>query len=456
MWRDFHVVDGRDGQGILFFPESGKLYGVPAATAARLRAYRDGTGNAPPEAAAILGAEEEKGAAALPAEDADAVTTLCLYTAHDCNLACTYCYNQRGRASAPGAMMTPETARAAIDRFFTHPDVSYAIAFYGGEPFLNPGTIKATVEYAGQLRQEKGIRIRFSATTNGTVMNRDLLDLLARHFSHVTVSLDGLPEVNDRHRRHANSERLSVHDQAVATVRTLKQHTGLTVSVKGTLTRQGLPHYAESLAHLNGLGADAAAIDPAFGPADADWALAGEDWRRHVERLAAEAAADLADPAETTRPWSEYSFQILAGLLTKRRLSRHCNAGRDLAVMADGRLYACHGLAGLPEFAMGRVDRPDDTDYRRVHDEFAELNVRTVEDCAACWARYLCGGACYANAWLRTGSLRRADPMHCQTFLPIAEAVIAAFVETAADPQRATALARKVRGLIAEAPRPHA
>lgn len=450
--HDGHLIERA---GVVFFPESGKLYGVPVQAAGALRSWLEGSGPLPPEAEAMARAEAARGPAPLPAVHGAPVTSLCLYTAHDCNLACTYCYNQRGRAVAPFAMMSLDTAKAAIGRFFREPGVSYAAALYGGEPLLNAGLVRPLAEHVERLRQERDIRISLSATTNGTVMNRELLELLGRHFSSVTVSLDGAGPINDLHRRYEKAGSASAHDKAAATIRLLKDTTGLRVTVKGTLTAQGLPRYRESLAYLRGLGADAVALDPVFGPPDVDWALTEEAFGRYVAMQAADAAADLADPEEKSRPWQEYTFQIVAGLMTKRRLLRHCNIGRDLAVMADGALYACHGLAGTPAFRMGRVDEPDSPEFRRLHDDFATLDVRSVDGCAACWARYLCGGCCYANAWFQSGSVRRCDTRHCTLFKAVAEGVIGAFVTTMADPARAQALVGKMRRAIDAAPRSH-
>lgn len=452
---DCHLIEG---VGVAFFPESGKLYGVPAEATVPLRAWLDGTGPLPPEAEAMTRAEAARTPAPLPVSqsptDSTEVTSLCLYAAHDCNLACSYCYNQRGRAAAPFAMMSPETAKAAIDRFFRKPGVSYAAALYGGEPFLNVGLIRPLTEHVERLRQDRDIRISLSATTNGTVMNRELLGLLDRHFSSITVSLDGAGPINDRHRRYEKAD-TSAHDKAVATIRLLKEQTGLRVTVKGTLTAQGLPHYRESLAYLTSLGADAAALDPAFGPTDADWALTDEDFAGYAALQAADAAADLADPENDTRPWQEFTFQIVAGLLTRRRLLRHCNAGRDLAVMADGTIHACHGLAGQLAFRMGRVDEPDSPEFARLRSEFSSLDVRGIEGCATCWARYLCGGGCYANAWFNAGSVRRCDTRRCTLFKTVAERAIGAFVAAMADPVRSQALLRRMRRAIGTAPKTH-
>lgn len=456
--RDGHLI-GRTG--IVFFPESGKLYRVPAQAVDTVRAWLEADGPLPPAAEAMAQAEMTRSPAPPPAAGKAEVTSLCLYAAHDCNLACTYCYNQRGRATAAFAMMSPDTAKAAIDRFFRKPGVSYAAALYGGEPLLNAGLIRPLVEHVQRLRQERDIRISLGITTNGTVMNRELRELLGRHFSSVTVSLDGAAPINDLHRRYEKTGGGSAHDKAVATIRQLKNErlenrTGMRITVKGTLTAQGLPRYRESQAYLLGLGADAVALDPVFGPPDADWALPEAAFEEYVALQAATAAADLADPEERQRPWQEYTFQIVAGLMTRRRLLRHCNIGRDLAIMADGAIYVCHGLAGIPAFRMGRVDEPDSHEFRRQRDDFATLDVHTVEGCATCWARYLCGGGCYANAWFQSGSVRRPDIRHCVLFKAVAENVIGAFVETMAEPARAGLLLEKMRRAIGAAPKPHA
>jgi uncharacterized protein len=449
MWRDFHVIAGRSGW-IVFFPESARVYSVPEPAGRQLRAFLDGSDTLPPEAEPMLRKEMDHTAVSSAVPDGDDVTSLCLYTAHNCNLACSYCYNQRGRAVKPLAMMAPATAHAALDRFFVRPDVDYAVAFYGGEPLLNPRVIETTVGHAQRLRAERGVRISFSLTTNGTVMSPPILELLRDHFSSVTVSLDGIKPVNDRHRRYEHPAHASVHDQAVETLRRLKSETSLRVTVKGTLTAQGLPHYRESLAYLRSLGADAVALDPAFGPAEAGWALDGANFERYVELIGC-GADRLCEPGDGGEPWHEYVSQILAGLIHKRRLRRHCNAGRDPAVMADGSLYACHGLAGIAEFSMGRVDDPASTDFARVRETFRSLDVRHVDECRACWARHLCGGSCYANGYFRAGSVARPDPMHCTAFRRVAEKTIAAFAEVASRPEPAKFLAQRVRRMTAAA-----
>lgn len=448
MFRDFHVVDGATGP-LVFFPVSAKLYSVPHETAAKLRAYLRNASPPPPEAESMLRIESARAEAPIPASETGAVSSLCLYAAHDCNLACTYCYNQRGRAVKPFLMMEPATAIAAMDRFFVRPETSYAIAFYGGEPLLNLAVIEAAVEHAKELRALKGVRVSFSLTTNGTIMSPKIFALLHGHFSSVTISLDGAGPINDLHRRYESPGGHSTHDRALETLRLLKARTALRVTVKGTLTAQGLPLYRESLAYLRGLGADAASLDPVFGPEDASWALSREDLTRYAELTAAE--CDLSGVGGSTEPWSEHTFQVAAGLLTKRRLLRHCNAGQDLAVMADGSLYACHGLAGAPEFYMGAASDAGSLDFDRVHREFSGLEVRTIEGCDACWARFLCGGSCYANAYFKTGSVRRADPDHCFVFKQIAENVLAQFAAAASQPAQAQGMAQKLKRMIAAA-----
>lgn len=452
MWRDFHVIAG-PADGIVFFPESARVYSVPGVVGRQLRTFLDGNGSLPPEAEPMVRKEKERATASPATTDGDDVTSLCLYTAHNCNLACSYCYNQRGRAVKPLALMTPAVACAALDRFCTRPDVDYAVAFYGGEPLLNPHAIEAAVNHAQRLRAARGIRISFSLTTNGTVMNSAILALLRRHFASVTVSLDGIKPVNDCHRRYEHPAHASVHDRVVGIVRRIKSETALRVTIKGTLTTQGLPHYRESLAYLRSLGADAVTLDPAFGPADAGWALDGASFDRYVELIAGSAERLGAD--DGGEPWHEYVTQVLAGLVHKRRLRRHCNAGRDLAVMADGSLYACHGLAGIAEFYMGQAADPAGTDFARVRATFRSLDVQCIDECRACWARHLCGGSCYANGYFRAGSVARPDPLHCVAFRRVAEKTIVGFAHVASRPEPARFLAQQIKRFAAPAPASH-
>lgn len=446
MFRDFHLIEG-EGASVLFFPTSYRLFRLPAAQAEGVRAYLQGNGPLPPEVAPVI-QEEVARAVATPVirKPWGETDSLCLYVAHDCNFDCAYCYNDRGRVANPRMMMAPEVAEAAFRRFFVEPGRQYAVAFYGGEPLLNFRTVRKAVEIGRQLEAERGVKISFAITTNGTVLNREILAFLDAHFSSVTVSLDGPKEINDLYRRRAGG---GSYDRIVGNIGRLRAQCKAKLTIKGTLAGAAVPFYTESLEHLRGLGTDGAILTPAGTPPDNPAAIGSEQFENFVRQHEAltEAAVDRALEEGGT----EEAVNVVANLLTRRKLRRHCNAGRDLAVTADGSLYACHGLVGIPEFYMGKVTEADSEDCRCVRSTFADLEVDNIGECAGCWARYFCGGSCYAHAYFATGGVSRPDPRHCLLTKRCAEAAIRRFLSAVGEAEKRDRLYANVRKFIGAA-----
>lgn len=440
--RDFHLIE--DGEtAVLFFPATYRLFRLPAAQAAGAKAFLEDRGPLPPELAPVV-EEESRRAPPADAKPWGETDSLCLYVAQDCNLSCAYCYNDGGRAAGPGRMMAPEVAEAAFRRFFTEPGRQYAASFYGGEPLLNFRTVRAAVEMGRRLEAERGVKIAFSLTTNGTVLTDEMLDFLGAHFASITVSLDGPKGINDHFRRGTGG---GSHDRATATLRRLKERCQGRITLKGTLAGPAVPFYTDSLAYLGRMGADGAILTPAGTPPENPAAIGDGEYGNFVRQHAALTKAAIMErqlEGETT----EEAFNVAANLLTRRKLLRHCNAGRDLAVSADGSLYACHGLAGIGEFHMGSVSDPDSPDFGRVRDAFAGLGVDHMEECAPCWARYFCGGSCYAHGYFATGSVRRPNPRHCTLIRRCTETAILAFLAAMGEAEKRERLVASVRQSI--------
>ncbi len=439
--RDFHLIE--DGEtAVLFFPATYRLFRLPGAQAAGAKAFLEGRGPMPPKLAPVVEEESRRAPPADPKPWGE-TDSLCLYVAQECNLACAYCYNDGGRAAGPVRMMAPEVAEAAFRRFFTEPGRQYAASFYGGEPLLNFRTLRAAVETGRRLEGERGLKIAFSLTTNGTVLTDEMLDFLGEHFASATVSLDGPKVINDHFRRGTGG---GSHDRAVANLRRLKERCRGRVTLKGTLAGPAVPFYSDSLAYLGRLGADGAILTPAGTPQDNPAAIGDGEYRNFVRQHAALTADAMARQLEGET--TEEAFNVAANLLTRRKLRRHCNAGRDLAVAADGSLYACHGLAGIAEFYMGKVDEPGSPDFRRVQETFSALDVDSSEECTACWARYFCGGSCYAHGYFATGGVHRPDPRHCQLVRRCTETAILGFLDAMGQAEKRERLMANVKQSI--------
>lgn len=132
---------------------------------------------------------------------------LTLQVTRKCNLDCGYCvysgnYDNRHHADK---WMTFEIAKKAIDYYVAHSsdEEEVSLGFYGGEPLLAFDFIKECVAYAEEAFE--GRKVMYSFTTNGTLLTDEKLDFLVHYNFAVLISLDGPEDVQNRHRKFANS-----------------------------------------------------------------------------------------------------------------------------------------------------------------------------------------------------------------------------------------------------------
>ncbi len=451
MFRDFHLVEGPEAD-YLFFPESVKFYTVPKELAPTITGYLAGGDCVPPAIAPLLEKEEALAREAVETQrerltapvDAD---SLCFYMAHDCNLACTYCYNKQGHAANPLMMMTGDVVDAAMRRWFTEPSRTYAVSFYGGEPLLNFRGMKEAVALGKALEEERGIKIIYSMTTNGTVLSDEIVAFIDQHVSNVTVSLDGPQAVHDRHRLWQNkSESHGTYQKVVSNLNRLRRETRAKVTLKGTLAGDAVDLYEESLQHLRELDSNGVMLTPAYTEPGNGAAIDDAAYSEYVRRYAEQSKLFFtSDDGQGAADGS--ALDMVANLLTRRKFTKHCDAGTNPAVTADGSLYACHGLVGVPEFYMGKLGdgREQEMQMKALFDR---LNVCEMDECRQCWVRYLCGGSCYAHAYFNTGSVHRAEPRHCELAKKNAETVIVQFMVAMADPEKRARVYRAVKETI--------
>jgi len=431
MFRDFHLIRN-PREDVLFFPASYRLFKLPKEEGDAVAACRE-SGRAlslSGRIGSIIAAEAEKATAMVDnSQPCGETDNLCLYVAHDCNLHCTYCYNHQGHVANPGMMMPPEVAESAFRRFFTVPGRKYTVAMYGGEPLLNFHGIKAMVEAGRRLEAERGIGISFSITTNGTVFNRERIKFLGDQFASISVSIDGPKEDHDRHRLAARG---SSYDRVIKHLPGVLAYCGDKVSLLGTLTGTAAARYVDLLGHLRSLGTNRVALSPVDGTDDNPAAMNASEYEAYSRQHEALCASAIENGLEGDAP--REAINVVANLLTRRKLHRYCNAGCNPAITADGSIYACHGLVGIPEFGMGNVTDADSPAYRRVHSAFVKLDVDQIEQCASCWARYFCGGQCYAQAHFRSGDVVIPDARYCGHVKRCISASINSFVSVVENP----------------------
>ena len=127
------------------------------------------------------------------------VKALCLHIAHDCNLACRYCFAEEGEYHGRRALMSFEVGKKALDFLIANSGnrVNLEVDFFGGEPTMNWQVVKDLVKYGRSREKECNKKFRFTLTTNGVLLNDEIMEFANKEMSNIVLSIDGRNEVND-------------------------------------------------------------------------------------------------------------------------------------------------------------------------------------------------------------------------------------------------------------------
>lgn len=341
------------------------------------------------------------------------VKALCLHIAHDCNLACKYCFAEEGEYHGRRALMSFEVGKAALDFLIANSGsrVNLEVDFFGGEPLMNWEVVKRLVEYGRSVEKEHNKRFRFTLTTNGVLLNDEIMEFVNREMANVVLSIDGRKEVNDRMRPHRGGQ--GSYDEIVPRFRKAAKSRGqLDYYVRGTYTRYNTD-FAEDVKHLADLGFEQISVEPVVAAPEEEYALREED----VPALLAEydkLALEYLNRRKEGKAFNFFHFMIdlEGGPCVAKRLSG-CGSGNEyLAVTPWGDFYPCHQFVGNEDFLMGNVKegitRPD------IRDMFLNCNVYTKEKCRDCFAKFYCSGGCAANSYQFHGNINDVYDLGCQ------------------------------------------
>ena len=341
------------------------------------------------------------------------VKALCLHIAHDCNLACRYCFAEEGEYHGRRALMSYETGKAALDFLIANSGSrrNLEVDFFGGEPLMNFEVIKEVVAYGRELEKRHGTVFKFTTTTNAVLMNDEIIDFLNREMDNVVISIDGRPEVHDRMRPTPNGK--GSYDLIIEKAKQFAKRRGQQrYYLRGTFTRYNLD-FAQDVLHLADMGFEQLSIEPVVTDESHDYAIRESDLPRvyeEYERL----GRKYVEYRKNGRWFNFFHFMVdlTGGPCLKKRLTG-CGAGNEyVAVTADGDIYPCHQFVGREGMRMGSVlDGSFDTDMQRT---FQQNTVLTKEKCSKCWARFYCSGGCQANAHAFNGDISKPYEMECK------------------------------------------
>lgn len=367
-------------------------------------------------------------AGTLKARTSGVVKALCLHIAHTCNLNCSYCFASQGKYHGERALMSYEVGKRALDFLIENSGTrrNLEVDFFGGEPLMNFDVVKQLVAYARSIEKEKNKNFRFTLTTNGVLVDDDVIEFSNREMSNVVLSLDGRKEVHDRYRvdyaGNGSWEKIVPKFQKFVNARGGKNY-----YMRGTFTHAN-PDFLEDIKTMLDLGFSELSMEPVVAASDDPAALTEAD-KPVVMKQYEDLAKLMLERDKEGKPFTFYHYMIdlKGGPCIYKRISG-CGSGTEyMAVTPWGDLYPCHQFVGDEKFKLG--DIWSGVNNKKIQDEFASCNVYAREECRDCWARLYCSGGCAANAYHATGSVKGIYKYGCDLFKKRMECAIAVAVE---------------------------
>ena len=341
------------------------------------------------------------------------VKALCLHIAHDCNLACKYCFAEEGEYHGRRALMSYEVGKKALDFLIANSGNRHnlEVDFFGGEPLMNWQVVKDLVAYGREQEKIHNKHFRFTLPTMGGLGNADVQDFVNKEMDNVVLSLDGRKEINDQMRPFRNGtgsyDLIVPKFQKLAESRNQEKY-----YIRGTFTRNNLD-FSKDILHFADLGFKQMSIEPVVGEESDPYAIREEDVpiiKEEYDKL----AKIMIEREKEGKGFNFFHFMIDldGGPCVAKRLSG-CGSGTEyLAVTPWGDLYPCHQFVGQEEFLMGNVD--DGIVRPEIADDFRSCNVYSKDKCRDCFAKFYCSGGCMANSYNFHGTIHDTYDIGCE------------------------------------------
>ena len=354
-------------------------------------------------------------AGTLKERSGDVVKALCLHVAHTCNLNCSYCFASQGKYHGDRALMSFEVGKQALDFLIANSGTrtNLEVDFFGGEPLMNWDVVKQLVAYARSVEKQHHKNFRFTLTTNGMLIDDDVIDFANREMSNVVLSLDGRKEIHDRLRvdyaGRGSYETIVPKFQKLVAARGNKNY-----YMRGTFTHAN-PDFTNDVFHMADLGFTELSMEPVVCAPGDPAGLTAEDLEIVKEQYEI-LAQDMLRREEEGKPITFYHYMIdlTGGPCIYKRISG-CGSGTEyMAVTPWGDLYPCHQFVGEEKYKLG--DIWNCVSNTKLREEFRSCNAYAREECKDCWAKLYCSGGCAANAFHASGSILGVYEPGCELF----------------------------------------
>ena len=360
------------------------------------------------------------------------IKALCLHVAHTCNLNCEYCFASQGKYHGDRALMSFEVGKRALDFLIENSGsrTNLEVDFFGGEPLMNWDVVKQLVAYGREQEKLHNKHFRFTLTTNGMLLDDEVIEFANKEMHNVVLSLDGRKDVHDRLRKTVNGK--GSYDVIVPKFQDFVKKRGQNgYYVRGTFTHNNVD-FTNDIFHMADLGFTELSMEPVVCAPNDPYALTKEDLPKLFEQYEI-LAKEMIKRDKEGRGFTFYHYMIdlKGGPCIYKRISG-CGSGTEyMAVTPWGELFPCHQFVGDPKYSLGNVF--DGVTNTQVRDEFKLCNAYAREECKNCWAKLFCSGGCAANAYHATGSITGIYEYGCELFKKRIECAVMIQVAKALD-----------------------
>ncbi|MDY3738259.1 MAG: thioether cross-link-forming SCIFF peptide maturase [Peptoniphilaceae bacterium] len=340
---------------------------------------------------------------------------LCLNVSHTCNLSCDYCFAKGGKYKGKEAIMSFDIAKKAIDFLIKNSGFhkNLDIDFFGGEPLLNFDVVKKTVDYCKSIEKENNKKFNFTLTTNGMLLDDDVIDYLNKNMKNIVLSLDGRKEIHDKFRTTLSNK--GSYDIIVPKFKNfVEKRKDKEYYVRGTFTANNLD-FTEDLKNYLNLGFKRTSMEPVIGKWDDEYSIKEEHLPKifnEYEKLA-QMQIDATDNNDEFI-FYHYMMNLEEGPCVQKRISG-CGSGSEyMAITPTGDIYPCHQFVGDENFKIGNLD--NGIENKNLISKFKTCNTYSKEECRNCWAKMYCSGGCAANNFHSTGDIKGVYKLSCDIF----------------------------------------
>ena len=343
------------------------------------------------------------------------IKALCLHVAHTCNLNCSYCFASQGKYQGDRAIMSFEVGKRAFDFLIENSGSrrNLEVDFFGGEPLMNWDVVKQLVAYARSIEKQHNKNFRFTLTTNGLLIDDEVIDFLNKEMSNVVLSLDGRRDVHDLFRKDYAGN--GSYDRIVPKFKKLVEaRGGKDYYVRGTFTHNNVD-FTNDILHMADLGFTELSMEPVVCAPSDPCALTDEDMPKIFEQYEI-LAKEMIKRKKEGRPFTFYHYMLdlKNGPCIYKRITG-CGSGTEyMAVTPWGELFPCHQFVGDSKYSLGNIY--DGVTNTEIQDGFRSCNAYARPECSKCWARLYCSGGCAANSYHSTGSINGVYEYGCELF----------------------------------------